>query len=77
MKKVLMAEVNVSEGTDLDLVNQITDEMVSVEGVEVVAVEPDADHNRTVFTFKGEPAVVLESTKRLVKKAIELIDMTK
>ena len=77
MKKVLMAEVNVSEGTDLDLVNQITDAMVSVEGVEVVAIEPDADHNRTVFTFKGEPAVVLESTKRLVKKAIELIDMTK
>lgn len=77
MKKVLMAEVNVSEGTDLNLVEQMKEAMLSVEGIEVVAVEPDANHNRTVFTYKGEPSNVLESTKRLAAKAIELIDMTK
>lgn len=77
MKKVLMAEVNVSEGTDLELIEKLKEAMLSVEGIDVVAVEPDVNHNRTVFTYKGEPSNVLESTKRLAKKAIELIDMTK
>lgn len=77
MKKVLMAEVNISEGKDLDLIEQLKKEIISVEGIHIVGVEPDADHNRTVFTYKGEPNDLLESTKRLVKKAVELIDMTK
>ncbi|MDO5689936.1 MAG: glutamate formimidoyltransferase [Tissierellia bacterium] len=75
--KVLMAEVNFSEGTNLEIVEQIRSEMVSVEGIDVLDVNTDKDHNRTVFTYKGSPEDVLEATKRLSKKAVELIDMTK
>lgn len=74
--KVLMAEVNFSEGTNLDIVEQIKNELLSVEGVELIDANSDKDHNRTVFTYKGTPEDVLEGTKRLSKKAIELIDMT-
>ncbi len=75
--KVLMAEVNFSEGTDLELIEQVRQAMVSVEGIDVLDMNSDKDHNRTVFTYKGAPEAVLEATKRLSKKAVELIDMTK
>lgn len=77
MSKVLMAEVNISEGTDLELVNKVKEAFLSVDGIEVVDIDSNEDHNRTVFTYKGEPDNVLEATKRLAKKAVELIDMTK
>lgn len=74
--KILMTEVNFSEGTDLEKIGQIKEAMLSVEGIEVLDINSDKDHNRSVFTFKGEPEDVLEATKRLSRKAIELIDMT-
>ena len=77
MDKILMAEVNISEGTNADVINQVKEAFLSVDGIEVVDIDSDKDHNRTVFTYKGSPENVLESTKRLAKKAVELIDMTK
>lgn len=77
MDKILMAEVNISEGTNADVINQVKEAFLSVDGIEVVDIDSDKDHNRTVFTYKGSPDNVLESTKRLAKKAVELIDMTK
>ncbi|NLY19927.1 MAG: glutamate formimidoyltransferase [Tissierellia bacterium] len=75
--KVLMAEVNFSEGTNLDIVKQVRDALMSVEGVTMVDENSDKDHNRSVFTYIGTPEAVLEGTKKLSEKAIELIDMTK
>lgn len=77
MDKVLMAEVNISEGTDLDVINQVKEALLSAGDIQMVDLDHNEDHNRTVFTYKGEPETVLEGTKRLAKKAIELIDMTK
>lgn len=77
MDKILMAEVNISEGTDLDLIEQVKEAFLSVDEIEVVDIDSNKDHNRTVFTYKGNPDNVLEATKRLAKKAVELIDMTK
>ncbi len=74
--KILMAEVNISEGTDLDKVNLIKEELMKEGDLELLDLNSDKDHNRSVFTYKGEPQAVLEGTKRLSKKAIELIDMT-
>ena len=67
--KVLMAEVNFSEGTNLDIVEQIKKELLSVDGVVLIDENSDKDHNRSVFTYKGTPEQVLEGTKRLSKKA--------
>ncbi|MDK9712214.1 glutamate formimidoyltransferase [Acidaminobacter sp.] len=74
--KVLLAEVNVSEGRDLEKIAQIKEALISNASVRILEVNSDKDHNRTVFTYSGEPAEVLEGTKRLTQKAVELIDMT-
>lgn len=75
--KTLLAEVNISEGTDLDLINEIKDRLIENNDVKLIDLNSDKDHNRTVFTYSGEPEAVLEATKRLAKKAVELIDMSK
>ena len=75
--KCLMAEVNFSEGRDQALIDQVRDAMLDGDPIDLMEISSDADHNRTVFTFKGEPRAVLEATKRLSAKAVELIDMTK
>ena len=73
---VLMAEVNFSEGRDLEKVEQVRLAMIDGDPIDVMETTSDADHNRSVFTFKGEPKAVLEAAKRLSEKAVELIDMT-
>ncbi len=68
---------NFSEGRDMKIIKQITDEIESVEGVRLLDVDPGKDTNRTVVTFVGEPEPVCEAAFRAVRKAAELIDMTK
>ena len=75
--KCLMAEVNISEGRNMDLVNEVKAAMMDGEPVDIMVIDSDADHNMSVFTFKGYPQAVLDATKRLAAKAVELIDMTK
>lgn len=75
--KVLMAEVNFSEGKDQNLIEQVKQALLAGEPVDLMDANSDPNHNRTVFTYKGSPEAVLEGTKRLAAKAIELIDMTK
>jgi len=76
MKKVLLCEPNISEGRDLELVEQVLNQVRQVEGVKILDCSSDADHNRSVFTYLGEPAPILEGAKCMAAKAIELIDMT-
>lgn len=68
---------NFSEGRDMKIIKQITDEIEAVEGVRLLDVDPGKATNRTVVTFVGHPDVVIEAAYRAIKKAGELIDMTK
>ena len=68
---------NFSEGQNMQIINQITDEIKSVEGVKLIDIDPGKATNRTVVTFVGEPNAVCEAAFRAVKKAAELIDMSK
>ncbi len=68
---------NFSEGNDLNLIKQITNEIESVEGVRLLNVDPGKATNRTVVTMVGEPAAVIEAAYLAIKKAGELIDMSK
>ena len=78
MKKQLIECVpNFSEGNDMNIINQITAAMKTVEGISVLDVDPGKATNRTVVTMVGEPEAVCEAAFRAVKKAAELIDMTK
>jgi glutamate formiminotransferase/formiminotetrahydrofolate cyclodeaminase len=78
MKKRLIECVpNFSEGRDLGVIKQITDAIESAEGVMLLNVDPGKATNRTVVTFVGEPEAVIEGAFRGIKKAAELIDMSK
>ncbi|MBC7934657.1 MAG: glutamate formimidoyltransferase [Rhizobacter sp.] len=68
---------NFSEGNDLQIINQITEAIESVEGVRLLNVDPGKATNRTVVTMVGEPRAVIEAAFRAIKKAGELIDMSK
>ncbi|TXI80761.1 MAG: glutamate formimidoyltransferase [Crocinitomicaceae bacterium] len=68
---------NFSEGNDLNIIRQITDEIEKVEGVRLLNVDPGKATNRTVVTMVGEPARVIEAAFNCIKKAGELIDMSK
>jgi glutamate formiminotransferase/formiminotetrahydrofolate cyclodeaminase len=68
---------NFSEGRDLNIIKQITDEVESVEGVRLLNVDPGKATNRTVVTFVGEPDAVIKAAFLAIKKAGELIDMSK
>ncbi|RBP61369.1 glutamate formiminotransferase [Alkalibaculum bacchi] len=75
--KILLVEVNISEGRDGAKIEQIKESLMVGNDIEIIDLNSDKDHNRSVFTYKGECEAVLDATKRLSKKAIELIDMTK
>ncbi|MFY8108960.1 MAG: glutamate formimidoyltransferase [Bacteroidia bacterium] len=77
MKKLIECVPNFSEGNDLQLIKLITNEIEAVEGVMLLDVDPGKATNRTVVTFVGEPAPVIEAAFRAIKKAAELIDMSK
>jgi len=67
---------NFSEGRDMNLIKQITDEIESVEGVKLLDVDPGRATNRTVVTFVGPPDPVVEAAFRSVKMAARLINMS-
>jgi glutamate formiminotransferase len=67
---------NFSEGRDAAKVRAIVDAIQSMPGVLMLGWESDADHNRSVVTFAGEPEAVLEGAIRGVGRASELIDLS-
>ena len=66
---------NFSEGRDMSIINQITAAIETVEGVKLLDVDAGKATNRTVVTFVGSPAAVVEAAFRAIAKAAELIDM--
>ncbi|MDR1651023.1 MAG: glutamate formimidoyltransferase [Synergistaceae bacterium] len=76
MKKIMLCELNISEGKDSGRIEAISDALASTPEITVIEVNSDRDHNRSVFSFIGEPEVVLDGAKNASKKAVELIDMS-
>ncbi|BDC48335.1 glutamate formiminotransferase [Bryobacterales bacterium F-183] len=68
---------NFSEGRDLAVVQQIRDAIAAVPGVLLLGCESDADHNRSVITFVGEPIAVRCAAWAGAIVASWLIDLTK
>jgi glutamate formiminotransferase/formiminotetrahydrofolate cyclodeaminase len=68
---------NISEGRDMAKIQAIANVVETVEGVKLLDVDPGNATNRTVITFVGEPANVIEAAFLLIKKASEVIDMSK
>lgn len=77
MKKLIECVPNFSEGNDMNIIKQITNEIEAVDGVRLIDVDPGKATNRTVVTIVGTPDEVIEAAFQAVKKASELIDMKK
>ena len=81
MQKIVECVPNFSEGRNLDVIKKIYNAGQSVTGyglrVKIFELEYNKDHNRMLFTIVGEPEEVLNSVFESIKKATELIDMTK
>jgi len=76
-QQIIECVPNISEGRDLKKIKTIANVVTEVEGVKLLDIDPGKATNRTVITFVGEPSQVIEAALKLIKKASELIDMSK
>ena len=77
MNQLIECVPNISEGRDSAKIKEIANVVTTVEGVKLLDIDPGKSTNRTVITFVGPPEAVVEAAFRLIKKASELIDMSK
>ncbi len=77
MKKIVECVPNFSEGRDSKVIEAIADAIRQTPGCTLLDVDPGASTNRTVYTFVGDPAAVVEGALAATKVARKLIDMRK
>jgi glutamate formiminotransferase / 5-formyltetrahydrofolate cyclo-ligase len=66
---------NFSEGRDEEKIGRLVAAVRAVEGVRVLGLHSDPDHNRSVLTFAGEEGAVLEAAVALAKACASEIDL--
>src|SRR4051812_46771387 len=66
---------NISEGRRADVISKVAAAVTAVAGVRLLDQTSDADHNRSVFTFAGEPEAVVAAAHALVDVTLREIDM--
>ena len=76
MNALIECVPNFSEGVNMDTIDQICNEIKTVEAVRLLDVDPGKATNRTVVTFVGPPQDVIDAAFLAIKKASELIDMS-
>jgi glutamate formiminotransferase/formiminotetrahydrofolate cyclodeaminase len=77
MQRLIECVPNISEGRRPEIIEAVTSVVETVEGCRLLDVDPGKSTNRTVITFVGPPETVGEAAFRVIKKATELIDMSK
>jgi len=75
MARLVECVPNFSEGKRKDVVDKIASAATNTPGVKLLDVQMDADHNRCVVTFVGEPEAASDAAFKMCKTATELIDM--
>ncbi|GGM67936.1 glutamate formiminotransferase [Thermogymnomonas acidicola] len=73
--KLVECVPNFSEGRVKARVDEIASSISSVEGVRILDIEMDENHNRSVITFVCPIDRAVEAAFRGIKKASELIDL--
>ena len=76
MNKIVECVPNFSEGRDRAKIEQIIAEVRKVPGVKLLDVATDADHNRTVLTFVGQPQPTRRAAYDAIARAVSIIDMS-
>jgi glutamate formiminotransferase / formiminotetrahydrofolate cyclodeaminase len=77
MQPIIECVPNFSEGNNMAIIHQITAEIEKTDGVRLLNVDSGKATNRTVVTFVGTPKAVVDAAFNAIKKAGELIDMSK
>ena len=75
MQQIIECVPNFSDGRNPRIYNGIADTISSVNGVHVLGVSADPDHNRTVITYVGDLASVEEAAFRAISYAAEHINL--
>ncbi len=65
---------NVSEGRRVEVIDALR-RAIADSGVRLLDQSSDPSHNRSVYTFAGEPAAVRDAAQRLFAAAISSIDL--
>jgi glutamate formiminotransferase/formiminotetrahydrofolate cyclodeaminase len=68
---------NFSEGRDHAIIDALRSAITGVPGAQLLDVQSDAAHNRSVFTFVGTPDATVEAAFAAMRVAAERIDLTK
>jgi glutamate formiminotransferase / formiminotetrahydrofolate cyclodeaminase len=68
---------NFSDGRDRAILEALRAATAGVPGVQLLDVQSDAAHNRSVFTFVGTPDAVVEAALAGMRVATQRIDLTK
>jgi glutamate formiminotransferase len=66
---------NISDGSRLDVIDALAEAVQRVPRVVWLDRSSDRSHNRTVFTFVGEPQVLEQAALALIERAVSLIDL--
>ena len=66
---------NFSEGRDAEKISRIVAAVRAIEGVRVLGLHSDADHNRSVLTLAGEEGPILEAAAVLAEACAAEIDL--
>jgi len=75
MKPLIECVANISEGRRLDVVQAVADAVEGIQGVSLLDIHTDADHNRSVLTFVGDPQPVKKAAFQLIKTSAVLIKL--
>ncbi|TME34771.1 MAG: glutamate formimidoyltransferase [Chloroflexi bacterium] len=75
MAKLVECVPNVSEGRRGDVIDRLADAIRATDGVRLLDRTSDVDHNRSVFTYAGEPDAVVRATHALIDVAYRDVDM--
>ncbi|MGC8877670.1 MAG: glutamate formimidoyltransferase [Anaerolineae bacterium] len=70
-----MCVPNISEGRDTTVIETVAETIRATPGVKLLDYSADVHHNRSVFTFLGQPEAVLQAAQSITCVALERIDM--
>ncbi len=75
MDQIVECVPNFSEGRNEATIQALLDAVTSTTGVALLDHSMDTDHHRTVLTFCGTPAAVVEAAFHAIRIATDLIDL--
>lgn len=75
MAKIVECVPNISEGRNEEIIQAVLDKVRQTPGVTLLDYSSDANHNRTVITYIGDPQGVANATVALAREAVARIDL--